>query len=232
MKNRKFALFIVLSLLLMFLLPATALAHSGRTDGNGGHYDHSTGEYHYHHGYSAHDHYDMDGDGDIDCPYTYKASDNDNKPEPTSTPSKLIKPRRTYEQYLYDTDRSAYYAYKESQKEQHEKAQAMIKASNERRAKGITGGGHSSVLDELAEKNAAQKAETETKTQSSEEYNSGYEEGYDDGYDDAEKEFRNEYERGYNNGNRFTPYLCAASVILLIVVIVLACRLSEKRKEK
>lgn len=30
--------------------------HSGKTDGNGGHYDHSTGEYHYHHGYPAHQH--------------------------------------------------------------------------------------------------------------------------------------------------------------------------------
>lgn len=30
--------------------------HSGRTDGNGGHYNHSTGEYHYHHGYPAHQH--------------------------------------------------------------------------------------------------------------------------------------------------------------------------------
>ena len=47
-------------------------AHPGRTDGSGGHTNHSTGEYHYHHGYSAHDHYDMDGDGDIDCPYNFK----------------------------------------------------------------------------------------------------------------------------------------------------------------
>lgn len=231
MKKRKITLFIVLSLLLMLLLPGTALAHSGRTDGNGGHYDHSTGEYHYHHGYSAHDHYDMDGDGDIDCPYTYKASDNDNKPEPTSTPT-LIKPQKTMEEFLLINTPEEYEEYMENERKRKEKAQAMIKASNERRAKGITGGGHSSVLDEMAEKNAAQKAETETKTESSEEYNSGYEEGYDDGYDDAEKEFRNEYERGYNNGNRFTPYLCAASVILQIVVIVLACRLSEKRKEK
>ena len=47
-------------------------AHPGRTDGRGGHTNHSTGEYHYHHGYSAHDHYDMDGDGTIDCPYDFK----------------------------------------------------------------------------------------------------------------------------------------------------------------
>ena len=49
----------------------TVYAHPGRTDGNGGHTDHNTGEYHYHHGYSAHDHYDMDGDGDADCPYDF-----------------------------------------------------------------------------------------------------------------------------------------------------------------
>ena len=54
------------------LLTIPAQAHPGRTDSNGGHYNHSTGEYHYHHGYSAHDHYDMDGDGKADCPYTFK----------------------------------------------------------------------------------------------------------------------------------------------------------------
>ena len=46
-------------------------AHSGKTDSDGGHTDHDTGEYHYHHGYPAHDHYDIDGDGDIDCPYDF-----------------------------------------------------------------------------------------------------------------------------------------------------------------
>lgn len=63
----------LLAFLLAFLLllsPA-ALAHSGKTDANGGHYDRSTGEYHYHHGYPAHQHYDKDGDGIIDCPYDF-----------------------------------------------------------------------------------------------------------------------------------------------------------------
>lgn len=46
-------------------------AHPGRTDGSGGHTNHSTGEYHYHHGHAAHDHYDMDGDGVLDCPYDF-----------------------------------------------------------------------------------------------------------------------------------------------------------------
>lgn len=60
------------SIIAVFLSLVTGVnAHPGRTDSNGGHTDHSTGEYHYHHGYSAHDHYDMDGDGDIDCPYEF-----------------------------------------------------------------------------------------------------------------------------------------------------------------
>lgn len=63
----------LLAFLLAFLLllSPTVLAHSGKTDANGGHYDRSTGEYHYHHGYQAHQHYDMDGDGVADCPYDF-----------------------------------------------------------------------------------------------------------------------------------------------------------------
>lgn len=52
--------------------------HSGRTDGNGGHYNRSTGEYHYHHGHPAHDHYDIDGDGVADCPYTFEKNTTNN----------------------------------------------------------------------------------------------------------------------------------------------------------
>lgn len=52
---------IFLSLLLVFCLTSalctiTVFAHSGNTDGNGGHYNHFTGEYHYHHGKPAHEH--------------------------------------------------------------------------------------------------------------------------------------------------------------------------------
>lgn len=64
---RLLKLFAYISLCLT--LSFTAYAHPGRTDANGGHTDHSTGEYHYHHGYSAHQHSDTDGDGILDCPY-------------------------------------------------------------------------------------------------------------------------------------------------------------------
>ena len=68
--------------LLAAIIPIAVTAHSGRTDSDGGHYNHSTGDYHYHHGYSAHDHYDMDGDGIKDCPYEF-----DDKTDHSSTTS-------------------------------------------------------------------------------------------------------------------------------------------------
>lgn len=43
-------------LAVLAILLCSVLAHSGRTDRNGGHYDRSTGEYHYHHGMEAHQH--------------------------------------------------------------------------------------------------------------------------------------------------------------------------------
>lgn len=81
MKTKFFAILI----LVLFCLPISVNAHSGRTDSNGGHTDHSTGEYHYHHGYPAHDHWDMDGDGDIDCPYTYTPPKESKPTQPTDT---------------------------------------------------------------------------------------------------------------------------------------------------
>lgn len=76
--KKKIAFSITL-IVLVNILSFLSFAHRGRTDGNGGHYDRSTGEYHYHHGYSAHDHYDMDGDGIVDCPYDFDdKTDHDN----------------------------------------------------------------------------------------------------------------------------------------------------------
>ena len=69
MKKAILSLSLLHLILVFFVLPVSA--HGGKTDGDGGHTDHDTGEYHYHHGYPAHDHYDMDGDGDLDCPYDF-----------------------------------------------------------------------------------------------------------------------------------------------------------------
>ena len=51
--------------LCVLLCTVSVYAHPGGLDGNGGHYDRSTGEYHYHHGYPAHQH--VDGQ----CPYVF-----------------------------------------------------------------------------------------------------------------------------------------------------------------
>ena len=51
--------------LILTSITVTTFAHGGNTDGNGGHYNHSTGEYHYHHGYSAHQH------PNGQCPYNF-----------------------------------------------------------------------------------------------------------------------------------------------------------------
>lgn len=66
----------LLMCVVIVLLSFPVSAHSGGTDSQGGHYDHSTGEYHYHHGYSAHSHYDIDGDGLPDCPYRIQKTTN------------------------------------------------------------------------------------------------------------------------------------------------------------
>lgn len=63
MNFRRISTFIIVfSLLLSFQI---GFAHPGDTDSNGGHWNHSTGEYHYHHGYPAHQH-----TGGV-CPYAF-----------------------------------------------------------------------------------------------------------------------------------------------------------------
>ena len=86
--------------LLLLLFAVIVFAHSGKTDSNGGHFDHSTGSYHYHHGYSAHSHYDMNGDGKLDCPYNFndKTSHNSgstNKPSYGSSSNNISQTKQT-----------------------------------------------------------------------------------------------------------------------------------------
>lgn len=78
-------------MLCIIAFPLVSYAHSGGTDSNGGHYNHSTGGYHYHHGYSAHSHYDIDGDGRKDCPYEFKGTSKPNSNSSTNSSSSTAK---------------------------------------------------------------------------------------------------------------------------------------------
>lgn len=69
-KIKKYSKQILFALLILCACSLSVFAHSGGTDSKGGHYDHSTGEYHYHHGYSAHQH------PNGICPYTSQTSKN------------------------------------------------------------------------------------------------------------------------------------------------------------
>lgn len=88
------ALFFIFCLITFALV---SYAHPGRTDANGGHYDHSTGEYHYHHGYSAHFHidgvcpYDYHDNTDHDqSSYMYSSRHSDYpRPTPTNNPARV-----------------------------------------------------------------------------------------------------------------------------------------------
>lgn len=85
---------LLVAIAVFFSLAVTVFAHPGKTDSQGGHTDHSTGEYHYHHGYSAHQHYDSDGDGGLDCPYNFdnQTSSESGKSSKEETHVAQIKP--------------------------------------------------------------------------------------------------------------------------------------------
>lgn len=68
---RKSIFLLMVCLIFFSFVSIHAYAHSGGTDGSGGHYNHSTGEYHYHHGKPAHDH--KNGV----CPYDSSAETED-----------------------------------------------------------------------------------------------------------------------------------------------------------
>lgn len=76
---------------MMICLTLPASAHKGRTDANGGHYDHSTGEYHYHHGYPAHQH--INGA----CPYNFDDKTNHSSGGTSSGSSNFSKSVKTVE---------------------------------------------------------------------------------------------------------------------------------------
>mgnify|MGYP003377908942 CR=1 FL=1 len=91
----------------LFLFVIGAFAHSGKTDSAGGHYNHSTGEYHYHHGYPAHQH------PEGICPYS---SDNHTTESSGTSGSSAVSSSSSSSSAQYDpfTDESTEGSYEEA----------------------------------------------------------------------------------------------------------------------
>ena len=93
MKRVLISLLSVVILAMAFLIALPTSAHSGRTDGSGGHYNRSMGEYHYHHGYPPHQHiggtcvYDFDDQTDH-----HGGSSSKSASTPTPAPAFTPKP--------------------------------------------------------------------------------------------------------------------------------------------
>lgn len=91
-KTKKLVAVFVSMMLVISVFCMSAYGHSGRTDSNGGHTDHSTGEYHYHHGMHAHQH-----ENGV-CPYAKEEATSGSDDFDYSSESKTISSNpRTYE---------------------------------------------------------------------------------------------------------------------------------------
>lgn len=88
MKNLWFLSKWILPITLIPVISFSVYAHPGRTDSSGGHYDHSTGEYHYHHGYPAHQH------PDGVCPYDFDDKTSQSSGSSNKNSTQKIVPKR------------------------------------------------------------------------------------------------------------------------------------------
>lgn len=85
-----------------------SFAHRGKTDSEGGHYDHDSGEYHYHHGYPAHQHingvceYDFNNNEDSTELHGYAYIEKD-KPTHTTEYVENTKVANAYN-YTFESD--------------------------------------------------------------------------------------------------------------------------------
>ena len=117
----------------------------------------------------------------------------------------------------------------ENEKKQRENAQAMIEASEERRASENPYGGHSSTLDEIAEMNKQKAAEEESAEEEIIENNIIVEAENSESAEESKEIVAN---TGNDNANIYIIAIIVLAAIVIILAVVLVTKSREKSKER
>ena len=203
-----------LAVIFCFMLVFTcASAHPGRTDASGGHWDHSTGEYHYHHGFEAHLH------PDGVCPYDY--IDLTGSMSGLSSTSSTFASADTvsvpYEgdpgdygpeaEWEFETKRDAHHSGFEWGVEYSHDSNNPDSAFSEGYAEGYEQGAQDNYDSAYEDGRNAVFDET---------YDYAYDEGYNQGYSDAEDYLLEQQQREHQSNNKT---LLSVSFLFLIIGI-------------
>lgn len=192
------------------LLTSAASAHPGQTDSQGGHYDHSTGEYHFHHGYPAHQH--TDGV----CPYDFddRTGMNSGSPGNSGAYSSADIPD-DYSRGYYDGMTAA------KTEEYMNSSDSYDDAYDYGYNAGLESGYETGYEDGL-------------QTARAEEYNSAREKGYDEGYQEgASSASSAKFEQYQQHISRIRTFSAYIILILAGAALILICQcvsLSKKAK--
>lgn len=154
----------------LLMLTPVALAHPGKTDANGGHWNTETGEYHYHHGYPAHLH------NNGVCPYGFDVKYDPQYAEEEPEPSPAIAAAQAAvaasgEAELAENDYGP-----EAEEDFESKREAYASGYEDGKE-----GGYDQAHDDGYEEG----------------YEEGYQQGESDGYDPA---YEDGYNEGYRDG--------------------------------
>ena len=176
--KRKILSAVALLIAILCIPAAVAFAHSGGTDENGGHWDHSTGTYHYHHGYPAHQH------PNGICPYLDDAPEESSESSRRSTAQERI--ATTLEKleasgYLSDSTAEYSEAYESGYADGYSAAYAINADASEIHE--TYQEGYDMGYLEGSEEAMEYYYDEGYYDGELEGYDSGYDEGYDEGYD-------------------------------------------------
>lgn len=234
--KRKILSVLALLLALLCIPAAVVLAHPGRTDANGGHYNRSTGEYHYHHGYPAHQHpngvcpYLADTSEDsTDTYYSSSQQDDDNvggyfiNDDVSSRYSDLSDAAEqlggNYTTKVLTDISSA--AYRDGYQEGYEDGLAY-REKNPTAAAASTARGDAETISQLG-------------GYTGKDYNVGVSNAYDEGYADAIAEMDITTSHPYQDDERSSiryQIILLLLIIALITILILIKAYRVERKEK